>query len=230
MNPYYNKYMTVNISLVSKKYHSMLYLQRNKMWLNNTMLPVKVYYIVKNKDYDSTKENYENLINNVTQPYILYVDNHLLSGNMIFETDIIKIFRKMPYVKLYYRKISPEVIKDWINNDNLVEIFCLDNDNTIHSIYKITELGESELKDEYASYINDDKDNQDFNNFQKDSDDEEYFDYLDKDSQVGKRVLIKRIHNMKSTYFKNELLSVLQKLFTEDIVMNNVFIREFKYI
>jgi hypothetical protein len=172
------------------------------MWFDNKMLPVKIYYIVKNRENKS----------NELSKYFLFIDKISKSENTIFETGIINILRANPYLMLIFRKVKADIIRQWIKNDDLVEIFCLDNDNTIHSVYRLKELS---LKSDVG--ISDQNNSLSINNF----------DYLK--NNIDKKFGITLDKELNSTFFKNQLLDILQKLFKEQIIVNNVIVSEYKY-
>ncbi len=200
--PFFNKFMISNITLVSKRWNINMYIYNNHMWFDNKMLPVKIYYIVKNRENKS----------NELSKYFLFIDKISKSENTIFETGIINILRANPYLMLIFRKVKADIIRQWIKNDDLVEIFCLDNDNTIHSVYRLKELS---LKSDVG--ISDQNNSLSINNF----------DYLK--NNIDKKFGITLDKELNSTFFKNQLLDILQKLFKEQIIVNNVIVSEYKY-
>jgi len=224
LTPFFGQNMIANITLVSKKWNTHLYLGNDVMWFTNKFFPVKVYYIVKNKlsnltpNVETKGRNSESCNKTVDSliepPYIMYVDNLSSSGNAIFETDIIKILRKNPYIKLYYRKVSSDIVKDWLNNEELVEIFTLGNDNTVHSVYQVNEVDSIDriVKEKSHSHK------------------ENYSEVSEEESSGVGSSSHRREVKIQSTFFKDQLLSILKQVFEEKIIMSDVYVTEYKYI
>ena len=117
--------------------------------------PLIVFYIVRG--IDISDENDLNLpsINNPLKGKInnyklynklnimlndkeyVYVDVLDDNKNVVFATDIINILRYNPYLNLFYKKINTDLIENWISNDDLIEVFYLDDESNLQSVYSI---------------------------------------------------------------------------------------------
>lgn len=152
--PTINRQLYCTISLISSPSNTSIILDNSTISLSNDLEPILMFYVVKNEkkqqlsmnrqDQDISEvekynehQHYLKLKISSNDKMFLYVDIYNKSKNLIFETDLIRIFRHNPYVNLFYRKVTSEDLSYWIANDQLVESFCFDDENSLHSIYKI---------------------------------------------------------------------------------------------
>lgn len=152
--PTINRQLYCTISLISSPSKTSIILDNNTISLSNDLEPILMFYVVKNEkkqqlsmnrqDQDiievekyNEHQHYLKLKISSNDKMFLYVDIYNKSKNLIFETDLIRILRHNPYVNLFYRKVTCEDLSNWLANNQLVEIFCLDDENSLHSIYEI---------------------------------------------------------------------------------------------
>ena len=119
--PVSNKYINVNIGLIDKHIKTKMKIDGfNNIITISPINPLIIFYLIKSEG-----------------KMILFINTEEQSQNIIFETDLIKLLRMNPYFDLYYKKVDALTIQTWIENESLIEIFCLNDQSSLHSIQQI---------------------------------------------------------------------------------------------
>lgn len=153
--PVVNKHIYCTLSMIANNLKTNMIIDNETASYSSINTPLIVFYIVRG--IDISDENDLNLpsINNPLKGKInnyklynklnimlndkeyVYVDVLDDNKNVVFATDIINILRYNPYLNLFYKKINTDLIENWISNDDLIEVFYLDDESNLQSVYSI---------------------------------------------------------------------------------------------